>query len=213
MKKVNVTIDGVEYQVVGEREEAEIVKVAKYIDNKLNKVRESAPKLNKVDATILTSVNIVDQLFEGQKKIEELQTRIDSLKDGYHSTTEDVEKEFDSVLAKLADSERNSKELERKIKELEDVIEKKDKEIETLKKSKVQTKAKATKESDEESEKKIKSLEMKVKDMEKKVAVAESMATEFQNKAYNLQLNYEELKNEKQNIKEDEKKNDKQNEK
>jgi len=36
---------------------------------------------------------------------------------------------------------------------------------------------------------------MKVKEMENKVAVAEKMAAEFQNKAYNLQLNYEELKN------------------
>ena len=36
---------------------------------------------------------------------------------------------------------------------------------------------------------------MKLKEMENKVAVAENMAAEVQNKAYTLQLNYEELKN------------------
>ena len=108
MNRVSVKIDGVDYQIAGEKNEAEIVKVAKYIDGELKNISKAAPSLSKTSAAILTSVNIADKLFDRDREIEELK---------------------------------------------------------------------------------------KVKEMENKVAVAENMAAEFQNKAYNLQLNYEELKN------------------
>lgn len=192
MKTVSVTIDGIDYKIVGDRDEAQIVKIAKYIDKKLGEIRSAAPNLNKVDASVLTSINIVDQLFENKEKVEKLEKELRSIKEGYSNTTEDVEKEFDSVLKKLEVAENKASESEKEIERLKKLVEEKEKEVINKKESN----ADANK-ADEESEKKIKALEMKLKDMEKKVAVAESMATEFQNKAYNLQLNYEELKNKK----------------
>ena len=192
MKTVSVTIDGIDYKIVGDREEAQIVKIAKYIDKKLSEIRDLAPHLSKVDSTVLTSINIVDQLFENKERVEELEKELKSIKEGYSNTTEDVEKEFDSVLKKLEIAENKATESEKEIERLKSLIEEKEKEA--IDKISSPTETVAT---DEEAEKKIKALEMKLKDMEKKVAVAESMATEFQNKAYNLQLNYEELKNKK----------------
>lgn len=192
MKTVSVTIDGIDYKIVGDREEAQIVKIAKYIDKKLSEIRDLAPHLSKVDSTVLTSINIVDQLFENKERVEELEKELKSIKEGYSNTTEDVEKEFDSVLKKLEIAENKATESEKEIERLKSLIEEKEKEA--IDKIFSPTETVAT---DEEAEKKIKALEMKLKDMEKKVAVAESMATEFQNKAYNLQLNYEELKNKK----------------
>lgn len=43
MNKVTVKIDGVEYTIVGEKNEAEIVKVAKFIDGELQQISKAAP--------------------------------------------------------------------------------------------------------------------------------------------------------------------------
>lgn len=188
MNRVSVTIDGVEYQITGEKNEAEIVKVGKFIDNELKKISKAAPSLSKINAAILTSVNIADQLFDCKSEIEDLQNKIDEIEINYSTKSDDVEKEFDSVLLKLEASEKEIDRLNKKVIVLEHELEQKKEII----KNSVEGKPQVI--SDEESAMKIKSLELKVKEMENKVAVAESMATEFQNKAYNIQLNYEAIK-------------------
>lgn len=187
MNKVSVTIDGIEYQITGEKNEADIVKVAKFIDGELKQISKSAPSLSKISAAILTSVNIADKLFDSNLENEKLKKQIEELNDNYSTKTIDVEKEFDSVLNKLEEAEKNAEELRKKVIVLEHDLNKKN---EIIKNNSVDNSIVV----DEEYEKKIKSLELYVKEMENKVAVAESMATEFQNKAYNIQLNYEELK-------------------
>ncbi|MBC2576006.1 cell division protein ZapA [Peptostreptococcus canis] len=188
MNKVSVKIDGVEYQIMGEKNEAEIVKVGKFIDNELKKISKAAPSLSKINAAILTSVNIADKLFDSNAEIEDLKNRIDEIEVNYSTKSVDIEKEFDSVLAKLEEAEKKVETLGKKVIVLEHELEQKDEII----KNSVEGKPQVI--SDEESARKIKSLELKIKEMENKIAVAESMATEFQNKAYNIQLNYEALK-------------------
>lgn len=187
MNRVSVTIDGIEYQITGEKNEAEIVKVAKFIDGELKQISKSAPSLSKISATILTSVNIADKLFDSNLEVERLKKEIEEITENYSSKTIDVEKEFDSVLSKLEEAEKNAEELGKKVIVLEHELSRKDEIIRN-------NSANAPVVVDEDYEKKIKSLELYIKEMENKVAVAESMATEFQNKAYNIQLNYEELK-------------------
>lgn len=187
MNRVSVTIDGIEYQITGEKNETDIVKVAKFIDGELKNINKAAPSLSKVSAAILTSVNIADKLFDSNLENESLKNKIKELEDSYSTKSIDVEKEFDMVLQKLEDAEKVSEDLRKKVILLEHEMSKKDEIINNGSVNVVQV-------ADEEYEKKIKSLELLVKDMENKVAVAESMATEFQNKAYNIQLNYEELK-------------------
>ena len=76
MNRVSVKIDGVDYQIAGEKNEAEIVKVAKYIDGELKNISKAAPSLSKTSAAILTSVNIADKLFDREREVEVLKKEI-----------------------------------------------------------------------------------------------------------------------------------------
>lgn len=188
MNRVSVKIDGVDYNIAGEKPEAEIVKVAKYIDNELKEIFSKAPSLTKINAAILMSVNVADKLFDARSENDQLKDKIEKLESSITNTSEDLEKEFDSVLEKLAQSDEMLAKVKSERDQLKLDLEERDSKIESISLA-------GSSASDPDIEKKIKSMQMQIKEMENKVAVAESMATEFQNKAYNIQLNYEELKN------------------
>ncbi|MDK8277772.1 cell division protein ZapA [Peptostreptococcus anaerobius] len=188
MNRVSVRIDGVDYNIAGEKPEAEIVKVAKYIDNELKEIFSKAPSLTKINAAILMSVNVADKLFDARSENDQLKDKIEKLESSITNTSEDLEKEFDSVLEKLAQSDEMLAKVKSERDQLKLDLEERDSKIESISLA-------GSSASDPDIEKKIKSMQMQIKEMENKVAVAESMATEFQNKAYNIQLNYEELKN------------------
>ena len=188
MNRVSVRIDGVDYNIAGEKPEAEIVKVAKYIDNELKEIFSKAPSLTKINAAILMSVNVADKLFDARSENDQLKDKIEKLESSITNTSEDLEKEFDSVLEKLAQSDEMLAKVKSERDQLKLDLEERDSKIESISLA-------GSSASDIDIEKKIKSMQMQIKEMENKVAVAEAMATEFQNKAYNIQLNYEELKN------------------
>lgn len=188
MNRVSVRIDGVDYNIAGEKPEAEIVKVAKYIDNELKEIFSKAPSLTKINAAILMSVNVADKLFDARSENDQLKDKIEKLESSITNTSEDLEKEFDSVLEKLAQSDEMLAKVKSERDQLKLDLEERDSKIESIS-------LEGSSASDPDIEKKIKSMQMQIKEMENKVAVAEAMATEFQNKAYNIQLNYEELKN------------------
>ena len=188
MNRVSVKIDGVDYNIAGEKPEAEIVKVAKYIDNELKEIFSKAPSLTKINASILMSVNVADKLFDARSENDQLKDKIEKLESSITNTSEDLEKEFDSVLEKLAQSDEMLAKVKSERDQLKLDLEERDSKIESISLA-------GSSASDPDIEKKIKSMQMQIKEMENKVAVAEAMATEFQNKAYNIQLNYEELKN------------------
>ncbi|WP_368347071.1 cell division protein ZapA [Peptostreptococcus anaerobius] len=188
MNRVSVRIDGVDYNIAGEKPEAEIVKVAKYIDNELKEIFSKAPSLTKINAAILMSVNVADKLFDARSENDQLKDKIEKLESSITNTSEDLEKEFDSVLEKLAQSDEMLAKVKSERDQLKLDLEERDSKIESISLA-------GSSASDIDTEKKIKSMQMQIKEMENKVAVAEAMATEFQNKAYNIQLNYEELKN------------------
>lgn len=188
MNRVSVKIDGVDYNIAGEKPEAEIVKVAKYIDNELKEIFSKVPSLTKINAAILMSVNVADKLFDARSENDQLKDKIEKLESSITNTSEDLEKEFDSVLEKLAQSDEMLAKVKSERDQLKLDLEERDSKIESISLAGASA-------SDIDTEKKIKSMQMQIKEMENKVAVAEAMATEFQNKAYNIQLNYEELKN------------------
>jgi len=188
MNRVSVKIDGVDYNIAGEKPETEIVKVAKYIDTELKSIFSKAPSLTKINAAILMSVNVADQLFDARSENDQLREKIEKLESSFSNTSDDIEKEFDNVLEKLSQSDLLVASLTEEVGRLKADLEERDQKIESLEANSGQFQ-------NDDDEKGIRSLQMQVKDMENKVAVAEAMATEFQNKAYNIQLNYEELKN------------------
>ena len=188
MNRVSVKIDGVDYNIAGEKPETEIVKVAKYIDTELKSIFSKAPSLTKINAAILMSVNVADQLFDARSENDQLREKIEKLESSFSNTSDDIEKEFDNVLEKLSQSDLLVASLTEEVGRLKADLEERNQKIESLEANSGQFQ-------NDDAEKRIRSLQMQVKDMENKVAVAEAMATEFQNKAYNIQLNYEELKN------------------
>jgi len=75
-KKVPVKINGKEYHITCTEEEEYIHRVAYYIDRKLNQIMNSNPRLDVSNASVLTSLNLADQLFKAVALIEELEKKL-----------------------------------------------------------------------------------------------------------------------------------------
>ena len=132
MNRVSVRIDGVDYNIAGEKPEAEIVKVAKYIDNELKEIFSKAPSLTKINAAILMSVNVADKLFDARSENDQLKDKIEKLESSITNTSEDLEKEFDSVLEKLAQSDEMLAKVKSERDQLKLDLEERDSKIESI---------------------------------------------------------------------------------
>jgi len=75
-KKVPVKINGKEYHIACTEEEEYIQRVAYYIDRKLNQILNANPRLDVSMASVLTSLNLADQLFKAVELIEELEKKL-----------------------------------------------------------------------------------------------------------------------------------------
>jgi len=75
-KKVPVKINGREYHIACTEEEEYIQRVAYYIDRKLNQIINANPRLDVSMASVLTSLNLADQLFKAVELIEELEKKL-----------------------------------------------------------------------------------------------------------------------------------------
>lgn len=75
-KKVPVKINGKEYHIACTEEEEYIQRVAYYIDRKLNQLMTTNPRLDVSMASVLTSLNLADQLFKSVALIEELEKKL-----------------------------------------------------------------------------------------------------------------------------------------
>ena len=72
---VAVTICGDEYTLVAEESAAYMQKVGSYVNGKMAEVLESA-RVGRMDAAVLTAVNIADELFKAQAAAEQLRGQI-----------------------------------------------------------------------------------------------------------------------------------------
>ena len=72
---VAVTICGDEYTLVAEESAAYMQKVGSYVDGKMTEILETA-RVGRVDAAVLTAVNIADELFKAQAAAEQLRSQI-----------------------------------------------------------------------------------------------------------------------------------------
>lgn len=75
-KKVPVKINGREYHIACSEDEEYIQRVAYYIDRKLNQIINANPRLDVSMASVLTSLNLADQLFKAVELIEELEKKL-----------------------------------------------------------------------------------------------------------------------------------------
>lgn len=198
VNKVTVKIQGVEYPMVGDKPAHEMIKVASYVDQEMTKVVESNPKLSTVMAGIVTAINITDQLFECDNYSSELAKENDDLRRRVDQTDEGLKLEIKKLQLQL---DSRDKEIAEKISEIEDLnklIEEKNKALEA-KEAEIDNLSISTEGSQSEVENyksELEDLEMLLKGAEDRAKIAESLSSEFQNKAYKLQLKYTELENE-----------------
>ena len=64
MIKVAVKINGKEYNLVGREDEQYLKDVAEFVDSRINEIKAKNPLLSLVDASVLASINIADDLYK-----------------------------------------------------------------------------------------------------------------------------------------------------
>ncbi len=77
MGSVEVYILGQRYTIKGDAPEEHIRKLASYVDNKLKEVYNSLPNITPVKASILTALDIADELFRLKNEQEEMEKYIE----------------------------------------------------------------------------------------------------------------------------------------
>lgn len=73
--RVVVNICGDEYTLVAEESPSYMQRVGSYVDGKMREIMDTA-KVGRVNAAVLTSVNIADELMKSQEAAEQLRGQI-----------------------------------------------------------------------------------------------------------------------------------------
>lgn len=198
MNKVTVKIQGVEYPMVGDKPAHEMIKVANYVDQEMTKVIQSNSKLSTVMASIVTAINITDQLFECDEFSESLVKENDELKKKVNNSDEGLKLEIKKLQLQLDSRDKDLENLNAKVEELNKLLEEKNKALESKEEelNNLNLSTNNSKSEVEDYKVKIKELEQSLNDAEERAKVAENLSSEFQNKAYNLQLKNIEIQNE-----------------
>ena len=64
MIKVTVNINGMTYNLKGEKDEKYLLGVANYVDGRIKEIQSKKANLSTTAATVLAAVNIADELYE-----------------------------------------------------------------------------------------------------------------------------------------------------
>ncbi|MEG1141678.1 MAG: cell division protein ZapA [Clostridia bacterium] len=191
MNKVMVKINGSEYPMVGDKSEQHMMAVASYVDKEMSKVIESNPRLSSSVSAIVTAVNITDILFECSESNDELVNENEELRKKVGSTDEELKLEIRKLQLKLQSKDIEKVDSEEKIEKLAKLLESQKSEILEL-----ENKVESSKEQLNSYKTQIEELKAEYEEADERAKIAESLASEFQNKAYKVQLEKTELENE-----------------
>jgi cell division protein ZapA len=130
MNVINVTINGMEYNLKGEENEEYLHKVARHVDKKLKGIMKGNPKLSVSSAAVLTAINTTDDMFKCDEAYEELQQDMDK----QISRVNSLEQEIESLKKQLKYLEDYNSELALKLKNAtnEQYVREKEKDVEKL---------------------------------------------------------------------------------
>lgn len=171
--KVEVTIYGREYTIVGDRTREEIVRLAAHVDEKMNEVAGSLPAGAMSQIAVLAAVNMADEYFDLKNAVASLNQRMNELEQEKKKYTELWEQAKHSYEGLKSQNEQNlervTNESKEEIKELREQkdsllgrVNAKDREIRELMQMQEEMKAEAergSKEAVEASEQKYKEME------------------------------------------------------
>lgn len=203
MNKVKVSIYGNEYTMVSEKDEAEVLKIAKYIDEEMKSLSEKYPKLSGSQVSILTTINITEQLFDCgyenealNNEKQELTKQNKELLNKIESGGEEAKFELKKVQGLYDNLKKDCEDKKLKINSLNEEIEKLKEEINSLNET-----INSSKNLVENSESEILKYKELAEESAKKATLAEQLATKFQNDNYKIQLEKAELENELKELK------------
>lgn len=137
--KVNVTIDGRNFTVVGDSSEDYIKKLADYVDKKIKEMTQKNDKLSSSMAATLACLNISDELYRLKNELESLKKKAKDPMENYESIMKDLEKErakneelvkkIEAYKDEVLDAKRQSEQLYNEIDALNKALEMKEKEL------------------------------------------------------------------------------------
>ncbi|MFQ9309767.1 MAG: cell division protein ZapA [Paraclostridium sordellii] len=180
MNKVTVKIHGSEYPMVSEKSKDYMIKIAHYVDEEMSRISEANPLLSTSQVAILSALTVTDLLFECSEENDKLSKANEELAKKAEKPNQEVQLEMKKI--KL--------ELDNRVEELG----KKQSEIYALK-SELDNKANNVEEINL-LKKEIEELKNNLDEANEKTEIAEKLASDFQNKLYDLQLKNIELEQE-----------------
>ncbi|KHD38489.1 hypothetical protein NL50_02990 [Clostridium acetobutylicum] len=114
MNIITITINGMEYNLKGEEKEEYLRTIGNYVDKKIKNILGNNERLSTSDASILTAINVTDDMFKLGSENEKLADSIE-LMEKKIASFEEVERELKS---EIENANIRNEELLKKIEEL-----------------------------------------------------------------------------------------------
>ncbi|AAK80311.1 cell division protein ZapA [Clostridium acetobutylicum] len=114
MNIITITINGMEYNLKGEEKEEYLRTIGNYVDKKIKNILENNERLSTSDASILTAINVTDDMFKLGSENEKLADSIE-LMEKKIASFEEVERKLKS---EIENANIRNEELLKKIEEL-----------------------------------------------------------------------------------------------
>ncbi len=92
MNIITVRINGMEYNLKAEENDAYLHMVARYVDKKISTLMENNPKISRPDATILAALNLGDESFKSREAYERINENYKALLNEQKSFISEIER-------------------------------------------------------------------------------------------------------------------------
>ena len=119
--KVTVKIYGQDYTILGEKSEDEIVRIAEYVDNKMNLISRFSGEVSTGTLGILSAINITEEYFDALAAMEAIRTSKTQVENDcktYQKMWEDAKKSFDQFKENMSGMKEQEQLYEDRLKEL-----------------------------------------------------------------------------------------------
>ena len=173
MNKVIVKIHGSEYPMVSEKSKDYMMKIANYVDEEMARIFEANKMLSTSQVAILSALTVTDLLFECSEENDKLTKKV-------NIPDQEIQLEMRKMKLEINNKNEEIKKLKEQIHSLKAELENKKSELEIVEKFKTE----------------IEGLNNTIAEANEKTEVAEKLASDFQNKLYDLQLKNIELEQE-----------------
>jgi cell division protein ZapA len=111
MNVVTVKINGKEYNLKGEEKTEYLHSVASYVDQKIKRIMDFNSILSTTEASVLTTLNVTDELFKMEKSNETLESKVDEINISY----KELQNQFEDLKKYILSLENYNAELQIKL--------------------------------------------------------------------------------------------------